>query len=623
MKKEIENKFNNEIRKISDNNIAKISKLFPEVITEGKIDFDKLKIVLGEDIDENVEKYEFTWNGKKKMLQSINLPSKGTLLPDIESSVNFDDTNNLYIEGDNLEVLKILRANYTNKIKMIYIDPPYNTGSDFIYKDNFKDSIQNYKEQTDQETSKNPETSGRYHTDWLNMIYPRLRLARELLKEDGVIFISIDDHEQSNLKKVCDEIFGEENFVGDLVRKTKSTTGDASLGFNMQHENTLIYFKKLSSGVLKGEKKTFENYKNPDNDPKGAWIIADPSARTGYSYNISNPYTGKVDLPPENAQWRFPEKRFKEFLKSGKIVFKKNHGDNERGFIYKRYKNEIRDSNNKVDSLFLTSNEYMNQNATKKLLDLFKTKVFDYSKPVNSLRKIIEYSTVNSNNNIILDFFSGSATTAHAIMDLNASDGGNRKYIMVQLPESIDEKKNKSAYDFCINELKEKPTITSIGKERIRRAANKIKEDNEKLLISEKTKRDYKDLSNIDFGFKVFKLDSSNYKENIGLSVDIFVEGRSNEDILIELIIKSGIMLDVKYELVKSTYGEYYNVGSGTMIVCLSDITEELVNDIIENVDIEENPRIYFNDQKFKDDSTKVNVLHNLEVAGLTNVWSL
>ena len=301
-------------------NIDKLKALFPEIVTEGKVDFKVLQEVLGEELEDEEEYYRFTWAGKSQARREAHKPSTGTLRPAKEESLDWDATQNMYIEGDNLEVLKLLQKSYAGKIKMIYIDPPYNTGKDFVYKDNYKDNLKNYQEVTGQidsdgnKTSTNSDSDGRYHSNWLNMMYPRLRLARNLLKEDGVIFMSIDDNEVENLKKIGNEIFGEDNFVGDIIRKTKSTTNDKKHGFNIQHENVLIFAKTIENLTLIGGKKDLSTYKNPDNDPRGTWVIADPSARTGHTFEIKNPITGKVDLQPENSHWRFSESRFKEYL---------------------------------------------------------------------------------------------------------------------------------------------------------------------------------------------------------------------------------------------------------------------------------------------------------------------
>ena len=313
-------------------NIEKLKEIFPDVFAKDKIDFEKLRENLGEFVEESDEKYQFTWFGKKKANQLALTPTKATLRPAKNESKNWETTKNIYIEGDNLEVLKVLQKAYYKKIKMIYIDPPYNTGKDFIYKDNYKDNLKNYLAltgQVDEEGNpliSNTETSGRKHSNWLNMIYPRLKLARNLLKDDGVIFVSIDDNEVHNLRKIMDEIFGEENFVGEIVRKTKSMTADKKTGFNLQHESLLVYARNLDNIFLKGEEKNYKDYKNPDNDPNGEWVSGDPTAKSGNEslrFKIINPYTGQVDLPPKGRYWAFSKETFTKYVEAGKIKFKK------------------------------------------------------------------------------------------------------------------------------------------------------------------------------------------------------------------------------------------------------------------------------------------------------------
>ncbi|MGU8282946.1 site-specific DNA-methyltransferase [Clostridium perfringens] len=315
---------------IIEDNIKKLQELFPEIVTEGKVDIDKLALLFDKARNEDTEgkldgeeRYEFTWKGKKEAMRLAQKQSTGTLRPCREDSVNFDETQNLYIEGDNLEVLRALQNSYRGKVKMIYIDPPYNTGNDFIYKDDFKDNIANYKEKMNEAYKTNTNNDGRYHTNWLNMMYPRLKLARNLLTDDGVIFISIDDNEVANLKKICDEILGEENYVGDFIRKTKSSTNDANLNFNIQHENILIYIKS-NNFIFKGEEKDLSRYKNLDNDPNGEWVSSDPSAKSGGDgtyFGIKNPYTGIEDFPPKGRYWAFNKKSFDEFVRIGRIKF--------------------------------------------------------------------------------------------------------------------------------------------------------------------------------------------------------------------------------------------------------------------------------------------------------------
>lgn len=551
-------------------NVEKLKELFPSIVKEDKIDFEELELLLGENINRNKEQYSFTWNGKTEATKLAQKRSTGTLRPCIEESKNWNTTQNLYIEGDNLEVLRLLQASYNGRIKMIYIDPPYNTGHDFVYKDNFEDNIKNYKEQTGQAQKSNADTDGRYHTNWLNMMYPRLKLARTLLSDDGVIFISIDDNEQANLKKICDDIFGENNFIGEIIRKTKSMTGDNGNGFNLQHESLLIYARNTSNALLKGEEKDFSSYSNPDNDPNGDWCSADPSAKSGGSstyFEIINPYTGRADLPPTGRYWAFSKQTLQDYIQSGRIKFKKEYKEKERGFIFKRYKSTNLKSN-PLNSLFGIENCYMNQNATVELNDLMEEALFSYPKPVAFIKTLLKSSTEDSD--IILDFFSGSATTAHAVMQLNAEDNGNRKFIMVQLPEKIEE--DSEAYKAGYK------NICEIGKERIRRAGEKIKKLEgldgaiiahrltDKDKITEKDVEEFKKsetyqqyLKDFDTGFKVFKLDSSNLKKwdntptkdvdviqgRIQTSMDYIKEDRTELDLVYEVMLKYGIDLSL------------------------------------------------------------------------------
>jgi adenine-specific DNA-methyltransferase len=608
-----------------EKNIERLKELFPEVVTENKIDFEKLQILLGEEIEEDDERYNFTWKGKRKAIKLSQIQSTGTLRPCKEESKNWDTTENLYIEGDNLEVLRLLQEPYYDSVKMIYIDPPYNTGNDFVYKDDYKDNLAHYKEMTEQKSS-NPETSGRYHTDWLNMMYPRLRLARNLLREDGVIFISIDDHEVHNLRKICDEIFGESNFVGEIIRKTKSMTADKNTGFNLQHENLIIYSKNIEKTFLKGEEKKFKNYSNPDNDPKGEWTSADPSAKSGGDttyFKIKNPYTGKVDYPPEGRYWAFSKDTLKEYIDGGKIKFRKNHSDNQRGFTFKRYKNELDSLNNPVNSLFAIKNLFMNQKGTKELQNLFEKDIFDNPKPFYFIKKLIKYTT--SDSDIVLDFFAGSSTTAHALMSQNLKDSQSRKFIMVQLEEPTPEKSEARNFGY--------KTITEIGKERIRKAGEKIK-------------KEYKNINNLDTGFKVFKLDTSNLKvwnpveeyeqlsindikEKINNHIDILLPDRTSEDLLYEIMLKYKLKLTTPIEELNLNGKKCFNVGYGYLLLCLDkEIDKDTINaicdykrDLIEDIGTEDiMKRVVFIENAFTDDNLKINSIQTLKQLGIEDI---
>jgi adenine-specific DNA-methyltransferase len=592
---------------MNQENIEKIAKLFPNVITEIKdekgnitkaIDFELLQQELSDVIVEgSKERYQLTWPGKKEAIVTANTPINKTLRPVKEDSLDWETTENLYIEGDNLEVLKLLQESYLNKIKCIYIDPPYNTGKDFIYKDNFTQDKEEYLEESGQVDEygnrlfQNTEYNGRYHSDWLSMMYPRLKLARNLLSDDGVIFISIDDNEVHNLRKICDEIFGEENFVGDIIRKTKSSTNDPNLNYNMQHDNILVYMKS-DKFTFVGLPKDLSRYTNPDNDPNGAWVSSDPSAKSGGSgtyFKIVNPYTKKVDLPPQGRFWAFNKDTYNRYLESGKIVFKKEHGLNERGFIFKTYLNQLKNKTKPMDSLLFVSNDYMNQNATKELNDLNVD--FAYPKPIKLIKDLLKYSI--SRDSVILDFFSGSATTAHAVMELNAEDGGNRKYIMVQLPEPTDEKSEayKAGYK----------NIAEIGKERIRRAGKKIKEETG---------------ADIDYGFRVFKVDSTNMKDvyyspdeldqNLLDRLESNIkEDRTGLDLLIQVMLEAGLELSLPIKTKEMNGKEVHFVAEDSLVACFDeDIDEELIKEIAKIKPL----KVVFRDNSFESCPDRINL---------------
>lgn len=458
-------------------NIEKLKELFPNVVTEGKIDFDVLRTILGDDVDDSKEKYQFTWKGKNAAIKLAQSPSSATLRPDKNSSKNWDTTENLYIEGDNLEVLKQLQKTYYGKIKMIYIDPPYNTGNDFVYHDNFMNSIKNYKEQTSQEMSSNPETNGRFHTDWLNMMYSRILLAKNLLTSDGFMYISIDDNEIGNLLKICDEIFGKDCFVGNICRATGTTTAQGTESLGKSFDYVVCYSKKSNYSMggfdLDEKDKSRYNYE----DEKGKFSILQ-LRRTGGEdrredrpsmfFGIETP-DGKIVYPKGptgyDSRWRVGKETYEKMLKNNEIYFKKND-DGSYSVYYKFYL----EGRTKRPSNLWTDIEG-NKKAQIDLKSLINEKVFDTPKPLELIYKLSKISMLG-NNDIVLDFFSGSATTAHAIMNLNAKDNGNRKFIMVQLPELCDKKTEayKAGYK----------NICEIGKERIRRAGEQIKIEWEK-----------------------------------------------------------------------------------------------------------------------------------------------
>ena len=478
---------------------------FPDFFDlDGELEIEKMKQFLSEYETEYSEGFGLYWKGKNEAKKESEKEIEKYFISDRERSKNFDETKNIIIEGDNLEILKLLKKSYKEKIKCIYIDPPYNTGKDFLYKDNFSKGEELKKE------------DGRKHTKWLSFIYPRLKLARDLLKDDGVIFISIDDNEVAHLKLICDEIFGGENFIGSIIRKTKSTTNDKKTGFNTQHEECLLYGKNSTKIKLNGEKKDFHKYTNPDNDQNGNWCSGDPSAKSGNEKNnyflVKNPITGKIDYPPKNRFWAFSENTIGKHIESGKLKFKKKDKENERGFIWKSYQKE-KDTNKPINSLFSATNEYMNQVATKYVNDILPEGVsFENTKPINFIKKLIECS--NNPNDIILDFFAGSGTTGEAIMKLNSKDGGNRRFVLVQLKEEITK---------TTNNIIDKITIP-----RIRISGEKY-------------------YPNIDNGFKVFKLSEKEEIQGGQQSLDF----SSNEEIFYRIATFHGYGLNYKIQKIE------------------------------------------------------------------------
>ena len=610
---------------IVESHIEQLKTIFPEVFSEGKIDFDKLKETLGDAVETQEERYNFTWNGKAMAKRIAQTPSKGTLRPCKEESKHWNTTQNLFIEGDNLEVLKLLQKSYHKQVKMIYIDPPYNTGNEFIYPDNYQDNLDTYLQYTHQKDEDgrkfgtNAETSGRYHTNWLNMMYPRLKLARNLLRDDGVIFISIDDNEQANLKKLCDEIFGEENFLEIFIWIKKTAPNNVIVG--SVHEYIFIYAKSLLDLKIYLQPRTAEDnskYTNPDKDPRGPWMadnITSP-AKGGRStpsliYELKNPFTGEVHTPPNGRMWSVTKVEMLNKIAEGTVVWGK---DNNGRPMNKRFLNETRDG--KVMQTLITDGG-SNSSASKEIQKLFvDSVVFETPKPVKLLSKLI--SLAAKDDDIILDFFSGSCTTAHAVMQHQAEDDGNRKFIMVQLPEPCTEKTEayKAGYK----------TIADIGKERIRRAGEKILQDNAG-----------KDgIENLDIGFKVFKLDSSNIKpwdadfdnlEDTLLNiVDNIKEDRSEDDVLTEILLKYGLDLTVPIEARQVTGKTVYAIGFGALVVCLADDISLEVVEGIGHLKAELAPevmRVVFKDSGFKDDVVKTNAIQILKQFGIDDVKSL
>lgn len=602
-------------------NIAKLKELFPELLTEGEtgssVNLDVLKQLVGDQtVTDAEEKYGLNWHGKRKARQLALTPSTGTLRPCPEDSVDWDTTQNLMIEGDNLEVLKLLQKSYAGKVKLIYIDPPYNTGNDFVYPDNFQDNVKNYLELTGQtgdggkKLSSNTEASGRFHTDWLNMMYPRLKLARNLLRDDGVIFISIDDNEMAALRKICDDVFGEENFVGMFVWRRRASSALAERLVSTDHEYVLA-FQRTSFTSL-GVPKDFENYANPDKDPRGAWVTGDLTVgmnkelRPNQFYDLVNPKTGKSYPANPNRVWAYIPESMNKLISEGRIIFP---DDISRRPMLKRFKDELKSDVNPV-STWLT-NVGLNTESTKELQDLFGQSPFDYSKPSSLLQHLLKSSM--DKDTLALDFFAGSGTTAHAIMSLNAADGGKRRFIAVQLPEPTN--------------LMEYPTIADITKERLRRAGKKIREGN--TLFAG------------DLGFRVFKLDSTNIREwdpnrenlveSLEASVDHLKSNRTDDDILFELLLKLGLDLCVPMEQRTIAGKNVHSIGAGVLITCLErKIAKTEVEPIAlgiaawhQELAPAGETTVVFRDSAFADDVAKTNLSAILDQHGIKTVRSL
>ena len=583
-----------------EDNITKIAQLFPDCVTEtvdersGQpkhlIDFEKLKQNLSDSVmSERAERYQFTWPDKSKAILLANSPINATLRPCREDSVDFDNTQNLYIEGDNLDVLKCLKETYLHKVKMIYIDPPYNTGNDFVYEDDFAQSSEEYlanSGQFDEQGNRmftNAESNGRFHTDWLNMIYPRLKVARDLLTDDGAIFISIGDDEGDNLQKVCDEIFGEKNFIADICHKHRASVSNDRI-ISENHNHLLFYCKKVatlfSKHKLIGEDPVLEGFNLEDERGKYKLTPVDGpgGAKKGKPHYEFLGVTG---------YWRYSKETMQAKYDQGLIVRTTN------GLQQKYYLEQAKLSRRTVttwwDDNFLTSS------ATKQLIDLMGTKTFDNPKNVNLLLRCLKMITKFDKDSLILDFFSGSATTAHAVMQLNSEDGGNRKFIMVQLPEKTDEKSEafKAGYK----------NICEIGKERIRRAGKKIKEE------SPLTTQD------LDTGFRVLKLDSTNMQDiyyspkdisqaDLFSQVDNVKPDRTGEDLLFQVMLELGATLDSKIETTTVTGKTIYNVAEGYLVACFDpDVTDEVVKAIAQM----QPAYAVLRDTSMKDDSTATN----------------
>ncbi|SEM57715.1 adenine-specific DNA-methyltransferase [Pseudoxanthomonas sp. GM95] len=620
-------------------NIEQLKVLFPELITEGSsgviVNVDVLKSLVGDKTATDAdEKYGLNWHGKRQARTLALTPSTGTLRPCPDESVDWDTTQNVVIEGDNLEALKLLQKSYAGKVKLIYIDPPYNTGSDFVYPDDFRDNIKNYLEITGQlenarKISSNSEAGGRFHTDWLNMMYPRLKLARALLREDGVIFVSIDDTELANLQCLLSEIFGEENFQANISWQKRYTRSNNTVDFTTVVEHILVYSRSESFSVnlLDRTKDADARYTNPDKDPRGPWkgasILnpATPQQRPNLCYPIKNPNTGQVTNPSTNA-WRRSRSEFERLQSEGRLYWGID-GKQPLPAI-KMFLSDARD----ITPINLWEHTYAGNtdDGTRDLKKILGEKVFDNPKPVQLINRVIEHGS--DKDSIILDFFAGSGTTGQAVLSQNAIDGGTRRYILVQVPEPLDQgdKLQKAAADYCA-QIHRPLSIAEITKERLRRVGKKIQDENP--------------IFGGDLGFRAFKLGATNIRAWSPDRTDLvktlldheenIQAGRTQRDVLYELILKRGLDLCVPMEVRKIASKDVYAVGGGVLIACLSEeISSEDVEQLARGIvqwHQELSPvgeaTCIFRDGAFSDDVVKVNMAAILEQSGMANVHSL
>ncbi|WP_211231687.1 site-specific DNA-methyltransferase [Ottowia thiooxydans] len=626
-------------------NIAKLKAMFPELVTEtaqgGKttatLNVEVLKNLIGDaTAADSEEKYGLNWHGKRRARQIALTPSTGTLRPCPDESVDWDSTQNLMIEGDNLEVLKLLQKSYAGKIKLIYIDPPYNTGKDFVYPDNFQDNIKNYLELTGQSTdgskiTSNAETSGRFHTDWLNMIYPRLRLARSLLAEDGALFLTLDDTEVANMRKVADEIFGEENFVANVVWQKKYAVANDDPGIGVMHDHVLVYRKSESfvRGLLPRTEQQNARYTNPDNDPRGEWAsdnyVSNKSKdeRPTLWYSVRHPRTGDDVWPEEHAVWRYSKEKHIEIEREGRLYWGPDQSYKKPRL--KRYLNEVQQGI--VPPTWWTFEECgHNDEAQKETSTLIGQKVFSTPKPIRLIQRMLTIAAPP--DSIVLDFFAGSGSTAHAVLKANSEDNGNRRFIMVQLPEplSVDNNDQRSAALFCEQNGKPK-NIAELTKERLRRAGQKVKSENPMFAG--------------DIGFRSFKLDTSNIRAWNPNSSDIagsllanlehIESGRSENDVLYEVLIKLGLDLCTDADLREIAGKPVHSIGGGTLMACLHEHisvadAEPLALGIAAWRDEQATAgatTAVFRDSAFENDVAKSNLAAILEQHGVKQVRSL
>lgn len=619
-------------------NLAALRALFPELVTEGldgvAVNLDVLKQLVGDHtVTDAEEKYGLNWHGKRRARQLALTPSTGTLRPCPEDSVDWDTTQNLMIEGDNLEVLKLLQKSYAGKVKLIYIDPPYNTGKDFVYPDNFQDNIKNYLQLTGQtgeggkKLSSNTEASGRFHTDWLNMMYPRLKLARNLLRSDGVVLISIDDGELPGLRLVANEVFGEENFIACFIWKSRQNKDNRTLnGASIDHEYIVCY-----GNSIRGSDRDRSQYSNPDNDDRGDWTsanmvgIATADRRPNLHYDLIDPET-KINYGCPDMGWRYDRNTMRRLIDEKRILWPSSPDGRPRR---KAFLSEL-------DSDFtgfstIAGEGVFTRDGTADIDGLFNSRIFNFPKPVKLISSLVEQGA--GDGNIVLDFFAGSGTTAHAVMAKNAADGSALRYILVQLPEPLEptNTEQKTAADFC-DKLGKPRTIAELTKERLRRAGKKIREVNP-LFAG-------------DLGFRVFKLASSNIRawepdreklaETLETSIEHLKTGRTEQDILFELLLKFGLDLCVPIETKQVAGGakqahEIHSIGGGSLLVCLSpSIPQADVEPLALGINAWHKAlkpagetTVVFRDSAFADDVAKTNLTAILEQHGLETVRSL
>ena len=606
---------------IAGEKIADLLRLFPEIRTEsGKLDFERLKLALGEAVDVGKERYGMNWPGKADCFKTIQTPSVATLRPCPEESVNFETSENLIIEGDNLEVLKLLQKSYLGKIKMIYIDPPYNTGNDFIYPDDYAESLRTYLEYTGQVDAEgrrfgtNSDADGRFHSKWMNMMFPRLYVARNLLRDDGAIFVSCDDSEVCNLRAVMNEIFGEECFVAQFIWKARQFTDTrATTNVSTDHEYILAYSKASFFG-MRGTERDESKFANPDNDPRGPWMsrsilgLATRDQRPNLHYDITEPSTGRVFPPNPSTGWRYSQDRMAELVSEGRILFPQKDDGRPRE---KKFRAEMQSEFIAFRSVI---DDVHTADGTQELRTFFGTDVFPFPKPSSLIARIVEQ--VVDNDDIVMDFFAGSGATAQAVLEQCARDGEHRRFILVQLPEPVDLGSAADKAGF--------KTIADICKERVRRVIKKLNDE-------EADKLDMSGGSTPDRGFRVYKLAESNFTEwdarveheagalekQLQLHVDHVRDGRSADDILYELLLKSGFPLTTPVEKKTLAGKTVYSVAGGVLMICLE---RELTLELIRAIADAKPERVVLLDAGFaKNDQLKANAVQTFRTKGVTS----